>query len=211
MEKKKKQENVVCTVEGYPITIDEVYETYQIFIDDIFHDDPEIILNEEEKRDLLNESLYTLIDDRLIFLDAQKNNINISVDEIEYEEEEFRKQFGQDLPLEVILEERGFDINIFREKLIEELTIKKMLKKVIPDNIFSDDYLWEYYQNHKDQLDDKDKQDEEKNYENITHDLRDVFEEMIFMDLYSKYVDNLFEKAEIEFNEKNCQILFQKR
>ncbi len=211
MKKTMKIDNIVCSVEGYPITLDEVYETYQIFIDGIFKEEPETILTEEEKKDLLNESLYTLIDDKLIFIDAKKNNIEISKDELNFEEEEFRKQFGQDLPLEVILEERGFNIEIFRQKLSEEMIIKKMLKKVIPDNIFTDEYLWDYYQNHKEELDDKEKKDEEKTFEKLTTELREVFEEMIFMDLYTKYVEELFEKAEIIFNEKNCEILFQKK
>lgn len=210
-QKNNKENSIICTVNGYPITIDEVYDTYQIFLDDIFRDDPEIILTEEEKNDLLNESIYTLIDDRLIYLDAKENNIEVTENEINFEEEEFRKQFNEDLPLEIILEERGYDIELFRQKLLEELTIKKMLKKVIPDNIFTDQYLWEYYQNHKDILDDKEKKLEEKSFEKITIELRNVFEEMIFMDLYTKYVDELFEKAEVIFNEKNCEILFQKK
>lgn len=208
---KKEIKNVVCTVNGYPITIEEVYDTYQIFIDDIFNEDPQTVLTEEEKRDLLNESLYTLIDDKLIYQDALNNNIEISKEEMEFEEEDFRKKFGQDLPLEVILEERGLDIEIFRQKLLEELTIKKMLKKVIPDNLFTDEYLWEYYQNHKEQLDDKTKKDEEKSFETVTKELRDVFEDMIFMDLYIQYVDELFDKAEVIFDEKNCAMLFQKK
>lgn len=208
---KNEIKNVVCTVNGYPITLEEVYDTYQIFIDDIYNEDPETKLTEEEKRDLLNESLYTLIDDKLIYLDAVKNNIEISKEEMDFEEEDFRKKFGQDLPLEVILEERGLDMQIFRQKLIEELTIKKMLKKVIPDNIFTDEYIWEYYQQHKDQLDDKNKKDEDKSFEMVTRELRSVFEDMIFMDLYIQYVDELFDKAEVIFDEKNCEILFQKK
>jgi len=202
---------IVCTVDGYPITINEVYNTYQLFIDDIFNEDPEVVLTDEEKYNLLSESLYTLIDDRLIYLDAKKNNVTVSNEDILFEEEEFRKQFAEDLPLEVILEERGYDIEIFRQKLLGELTIKKMLDKVIPKDNFTDQNLWEYYQEHKEQLDDKEKKDEEKTFEKVTGELREVFEEIIFTDIYTKYVEDLFEKAEIIFNEKNCEILFQKR
>jgi hypothetical protein len=207
----KKSEKIVCTVEGLPITIDEVIETYQIFLDDIFNEEPETVLTDEEKEDLLNESLYTLIDDKLIFLDAKQNNIIVTEEELAVEEENFRKEFGQDLPLEIILEERGFDIEGFREKLLEELTMKKMLLKKIPENAFSDEYLWEYYLKHKDELDDKEKKEEEKTFEIITEELRQVLEGMIFLDIYTNYVDELFEKAQIIFNEKNCEILFQKR
>ncbi len=201
----------ICTVNGYPITIDEVYETYQIFLDDIFNDEPEIVLTEEEKLDLLNESLYTLIDDRLIYLDARKNNIDVTEEEINYEEEEFRKKFDQDLPLDVILEERGYDIEIFRQKLREELIIKKMLDLVIPKDNFSDQFIWQYYQDHKQEFEDLNIKEEDKTFENITGQLKEVFEQIIFMDLYTQYVDQLFDKAEIVFNEKNCETLFQKR
>ncbi|HPC38021.1 MAG TPA: SurA N-terminal domain-containing protein [Exilispira sp.] len=211
MSNKDEFKNVVCTVEGLPITIDEVMETYQVFLDDIFNEDPETVLTDEEKKDLLNESLYTLIDEKLIFLDAKKNNILITEEELSYEEEEFRKQFSEDLPLEVILEERNYNIEIFREKLLEELTIKKMIQTKIPQNAFSDDYLWQYYLEHKDQLDDKDKKEEEKTFEKITAELREVLEGMVFLDIYTNYVDELFSKAKIDFNEKNCEILFQKR
>ncbi|NMC66958.1 MAG: hypothetical protein GYA61_01910 [Spirochaetales bacterium] len=207
----KESEKVVCTVEGLPITIDEVVETYQIFLDDIFNEEPETVLTDEEKENLLNESLYTLIDDKLIYLDAKKNNISITDNELTEEEENFRKEFGQDLPLEIILEERGLSLDVFREKLLEELTIKKMLKKKIPENTFTDQYLWDYYLKHKDELEDKGKNEEEKTFEKITDELRQVLEGMIFLDIYTNYVDELFEKAKIIFNEKNCEILFQKR
>ncbi len=206
-----KKDKVVCIIDGYPITIDDVYETYQLFIDDIFNEDPETVLTQEEKNDLLNESLYTLIDERLIYLDAKKNNITVSDQEINSEILEFTKKFNEDLPLEIILEERGYNIEIFKQKLYQELTVKKMLDIVIPKNTLSDQDIWEYYQQHKDQLDDKEKKEEEKTFEKVTGELREVFEEMIFVDLYIKYVETLFEKAQVIFNETNCKTLFQKR
>ena len=152
MGKDTKEKVIICAVNGYSITLDDVEQTYQVFLDQVYKDDPEIVLTNEEKLNLLTDSLYTLIDERLIYIDAQKNNIEVSEQEILLEEDEFRKQFGQDLPLEVILGDRDISLEEFREKLKMELTISKMLRLVIPQEHIDDSQLLNYYNEHKDEL-----------------------------------------------------------
>ncbi|HPB47734.1 MAG: peptidyl-prolyl cis-trans isomerase [Spirochaetes bacterium] len=298
MGKDTKEKVIICAVNGYSITLDDVEQTYQIFLDQVYKDDPEIMLTDEEKLNLLTDSLYTLIDERLIYIDAQKNNIEVSEQEILLEEDDFRKQFGQDLPLEVILGDRNISLEEFREKLKMELTISKMLRLVIPQEHIDDSQLLNYYNEHKDELveqpsfkvnfvrltrenyiknqkkiednlsskklfseiiqslksdavesftSDKfyylrefleleqekiknmkigeigflntedyfslfqliDIKDNSRSFEQVKEELKETLEEALNLEIYNNYVETLFNEARIEFDEKNCKLLFR--
>ena len=297
MGKDTKEKVIICAVNGYSITLDDVEQTYQIFLDQVYKDDPEIMLTDEEKLNLLTDSLYTLIDERLIYIDAQKNNIEVSEQEILLEEDDFRKQFGQDLPLEIILGDRNISLEEFREKLKMELTISKMLRLVIPQEHIDDSQLLNYYNEHKDELveqpsfkvnfvrltrenylknqkkiednlyskklfpeiiqslkndavesftSDKfyylrefleqeqekiksmkigeigflntedyfslfqliDIKDNSRSFEQVKEELKETLEEALNLEIYNNYVETLFNEARIEFDEKNCKLLF---
>lgn len=297
MGKNTNEKKIICAVNGYSITLDDVEQTYQIFLDQVYKDDPEIVLTNEEKLNLLTDSLYTLIDERLIYIDAQKNNIEVSEQELLLEEDEFRKQFGQDLPLEVILGDRDISLEEFREKLKMELTISKMLRLIIPQEHIDDTQLLNYYNEHKDELveqpsfkvnfvrltrenylknqkkiednlyskklfseiiqslkndavesftSDKfyylrefleqeqekiksmkigeigflntedyfslfqliDIKDNSRSFEQIKEELKETLEEALNLEIYNNYVETLFNEARIEFDEKNCKLLF---
>jgi len=298
MGKDTNEKKIICAVNGYSITLDDVEQTYQVFLDQVYKDDPEIVLTNEEKLNLLTDSLYTLIDERLIYIDAQKNNIEVSEQEILLEEDEFRKQFGQDLPLEVILGDRDISLEEFREKLKMELTISKMLRLVIPQEHIDDSQLLNYYNEHKDELveqpsfkvnfvrltrenyiknqkkiednlsskklfseiiqslksdavesftSDKfyylrefleleqekiknmkigeigflntedyfslfqliDIKDNSRSFEQVKEELKETLEEALNLEIYNNYVETLFNEARIEFDEKNCKLLFR--
>lgn len=298
MGKDTKEKVIICAVNGYSITLDDVEQTYQIFLDQVYKDDPEIMLTDEEKLNLLTDSLYTLIDERLIYIDAQKNNIEVSEQEILLEEDDFRKQFGQDLLLEVILGDRNISLEEFREKLKMELTISKMLRLVIPQEHIDDSQLLNYYNEHKDELveqpsfkvnfvrltrenyiknqkkiednlsskklfseiiqslksdavesftSDKfyylrefleleqekiknmkigeigflntedyfslfqliDIKDNSRSFEQVKEELKETLEEALNLEIYNNYVETLFNEARIEFDEKNCKLLFR--
>jgi foldase protein PrsA len=297
MGKDTNEKKIICAVNGYSITLDDVEQTYQIFLDQVYKDDPEIVLTNEEKLNLLTDSLYTLIDERLIYIDAQKNNIEVSEQELLLEEDEFRKQFGQDLPLEVILGDRDISLEEFREKLKMELTISKMLRLIIPQEHIDDTQLLNYYNEHKDELveqpsfkvnfvrltrenylknqkkiednlyskklfseiiqslkndavesftSDKfyylrefleqeqekiksmkigeigflntedyfslfqliDIKDNSRSFEQIKEELKETLEDALNLEIYNNYVETLFNEARIEFDEKNCKLLF---
>jgi foldase protein PrsA len=297
MGKDTNEKKIICAVNGYSITLDDVEQTYQVFLDQVYKDDPEIVLTNEEKLNLLTDSLYTLIDERLIYIDAQKNNIEVSEQELLLEEDEFRKQFGQDLPLEVILGDRDISLEEFREKLKMELTISKMLRLIIPQEHIDDTQLLNYYNEHKDELveqpsfkvnfvrltrenyiknqkkiednlsskklfseiiqslksdavesftSDKfyylrefleleqekiknmkigeigflntedyfslfqliDIKDNSRSFEQVKEELKETLEEALNLEIYNNYVETLFNEARIEFNEKNCKLLF---
>lgn len=297
MGKNTNEKKIICAVNGYSITLDDVEQTYQIFLDQVYKDDPEIVLTNEEKLNLLTDSLYTLIDERLIYIDAQKNNIEVSEQELLLEEDEFRKQFGQDLPLEVILGDRDISLEEFREKLKMELTISKMLRLIIPQEHIDDTQLLNYYNEHKDELveqpsfkvnfvrltrenylknqkkiednlyskklfseiiqslkndavesftSDKfyylrefleqeqekiksmkigeigflntedyfslfqliDIKDNSRSFEQIKEELKETLEDALNLEIYNNYVETLFNEARIEFDEKNCKLLF---
>ena len=298
MGKDTNEKKIICAVNGYSITLDDVEQTYQVFLDQVYKDDPEIVLTNEEKLNLLTDSLYTLIDERLIYIDAQKNNIEVSEQEILLEEDEFRKQFGQDLPLEVILGDRDISLEEFREKLKMELIISKMLKLIIPQEHIDDTQLLNYYNEHKDELveqpsfkvnfvrltrenyiknqkkiednlsskklfseiiqslksdavesftSDKfyylrefleleqekiknmkigeigflntedyfslfqliDIKDNSRSFEQIKEELKETLEDALNLEIYNNYVETLFNEARIEFDEKNCKLLFR--
>ena len=298
MGKDTNEKKIICAVNGYSITLDDVEQTYQVFLDQVYKDDPEIVLTNEEKLNLLTDSLYTLIDERLIYIDAQKNNIEVSEQELLLEEDEFRKQFGQDLPLEVILGDRDISLEEFREKLKMELTISKMLRLIIPQEHIDDTQLLNYYNEHKDELveqpsfkvnfvrltrenylknqkkiednlyskklfseiiqslkndavesftSDKfyylrefleqeqekiksmkigeigflntedyfslfqliDIKDNSRSFEQIKEELKETFEDALNLEIYNNYVETLFNEARIEFDEKNCKLLFR--
>jgi len=298
MGKDTNEKKIICAVNGYSITLDDVEQTYQVFLDQVYKDDPEIVLTNEEKLNLLTDSLYTLIDERLIYIDAQKNNIEVSEQEILLEEDEFRKQFGQDLPLEVILGDRDISLEEFREKLKMELIISKMLKLIIPQEHIDDTQLLNYYNEHKDELveqpsfkvnfvrltrenyiknqkkiednlsskklfseiiqslksdavesftSDKfyylrefleleqekiknmkigeigflntedyfslfqliDIKDNSRSFEQVKEELKETLEEALNLEIYNNYVETLFNEARIEFDEKNCKLLFR--
>ena len=297
MGKDTNEKKIICAVNGYSITLDDVEQTYQIFLDQVYKDDPEIVLTNEEKLNLLTDSLYTLIDERLIYIDAQKNNIEVSEQELLLEEDEFRKQFGQDLPLEVILGDRDISLEESREKLKMELTISKMLRLIIPQEHIDDTQLLNYYNEHKDELveqpsfkvnfvrltrenylknqkkiednlyskklfseiiqslkndavesftSDKfyylrefleqeqekiksmkigeigflntedyfslfqliDIKDNSRSFEQIKEELKETLEDALNLEIYNNYVETLFNEARIEFDEKNCKLLF---
>ena len=50
--------------------------------------------------------------------------------------------------------------------------------------------------------------DNSRSFEQIKEELKETLEEALNLEIYNNYVETLFNEARIEFDEKNCKLLF---
>ena len=80
--------------------------------------------------DMMNEArgklLNQLIEDRLVFQEAQNQKIQIEEKEVDQQMEEFKKRFSNETSLEDALRREGLTLNTMRERLHRQAMIRRM-------------------------------------------------------------------------------------
>ncbi|MBP7030952.1 MAG: hypothetical protein KBB84_08125, partial [Spirochaetes bacterium] len=51
--------------------------------------------------------------------------------------------------------------------------------------------------------------DNSRSFEQVKEELKETLEEALNLEIYNNYVETLFNEARIEFDEKNCKLLFR--
>jgi len=120
-------EEVVATVNGEKITKDELYD---LLVDS----------NGEQ-------ALEYLIQQKVIELEAKKQKIEVSEEEIEKEMEKFYEYYGDKEGLTQALEAASYTMDEFKEDLKENITIKKLLEREIS---IEEEQIKEYFEKNRD-------------------------------------------------------------
>lgn len=103
----------------------------------------------EARRKLLNQ----LIEDRLVFQEATKQNIQVDEDEIDERMKEFEKRFKSQLQMEEALKKEGLIYNNMRERIQRQLVIRRLHDTEIRAKVAVSPLEVEgYYQNHPEEF-----------------------------------------------------------
>lgn len=121
----------------------------------------EVEISEAELNDILverygAETLNSLISEKLVELEIEKNNIEITDEEIDKEVEAIEEQYGGKEGLDAALEQS----NMTLDKLKEEIVNKISLEKLLADDLkVTDEEITAYYEENKEQFTEKEQVD----------------------------------------------------
>jgi len=122
----KSDQEVMATVNGEKITKDELYD---------------LLLSSNGE-----QALEYLIQQKVIELEAKKQNIVVSEEEIKKEMEKFYEYYGGKEGLAQALETTGYTLEQFKEDLADNITVKKLLE---PEISIEEDQIKEYFEENK--------------------------------------------------------------
>ncbi len=114
----------------------------------------EVEISQSELNDILverygAETLNSLISEKLVELEIEKNNIEITDEEIDKEVEAIEEQYGGKEGLDAALEQS----NMTLDKLKEEIVNKISLEKLLADDLeVTDEEITAYYEENKEQF-----------------------------------------------------------
>jgi len=94
--------------------------------------------------------LENLINNELLYQEAQARRIKVSSREIEAELEKVRSQFPSEGEFRRYLEYQGLTLSALRESLRRELMIQKLTESLVADLPVPDEEVAKYYEEHKD-------------------------------------------------------------
>lgn len=128
------------------------YALDQAFRDLLSQYDSKTISSWDEKTfDLLRRLvLENLINEELLYQEAQTRRIKVSSREIEAGLEKIRSQFPSDGEFRRYLEYQGLTLSALRESLRRELMIQKLTESLVADLPIPHEEIAKYYEEHKD-------------------------------------------------------------
>ncbi|MBS4210213.1 peptidylprolyl isomerase [Bacillus sp. FJAT-50079] len=126
------QREIVANVDGEKITKNELYD----------------VLVEHYGTDTLD----TMITDKIVELEAKKEKISISNKEIDDELADYKEAYGGEEAFNSLLEQSGIDEKQVQDDIKQYITLKKLIEPRI--NI-TDEEMKEYFEENKDQFDEK--------------------------------------------------------
>lgn len=144
-------DQVIAVVNDEPITQSEldvllkpVYEQYRQE-----HRGEELIIKlNEARRKLLNQ----LIEDRLVYQEAQKREIEVDYSEVDAKMDEFKKQFPSEMAMEEMLNSQGMTLQSVRDRLKKQLMMQELHDQEIRGKIVvSPKEIQAYYEDNSSQ------------------------------------------------------------
>lgn len=94
--------------------------------------------------------LENLIDNELLYQEAQARRIRVPTREVESEVERIRAQFPSESEFRRYLEYQGLTLSALRESVRRELAIRKLTESLVADLPVPDEDVEKYYQEHQD-------------------------------------------------------------
>ncbi len=94
--------------------------------------------------------LENLIDNELLYQEAQARRIRVPTREVESEVERIRAQFPSESEFRRYLEYQGLTLSTLRESVRRELAIRKLTESLVADLPVPDEDVEKYYQEHQD-------------------------------------------------------------
>ena len=129
------QEKVVAAVNGQAITLSELEEALTPFREEYVAAAADRAQRASKLEEIRREVLEGLINDQVLLLQARKEGIGLSSEEVGLAESEFRQRFPDDKTFERWLEQQRLSPGDFREKLRRQGVIRKLVHGKLADSI----------------------------------------------------------------------------
>lgn len=120
---------VVGEVDDVKITKDELYEAMVLQVGD--------------------QVLESLIGEKIVDLEAEKEDIKVSDEEIDKELSKLEEQYGGEEALKQMLESQGLSLDVIKENISTNIKIKKLLGSQVE---VSDEEIEEFFEENKEDL-----------------------------------------------------------
>jgi foldase protein PrsA len=168
----KPKEVAVASVNGENITKDQLYD--------------------EMLKSGGKDSLDTLISQKLVTLEAAKQNIVISDDDIQTELQKYYDNYGSQDAFNQALASNGYTLDQFKTEVVSELTIKQILEPTIT---ITDDEMKSYFDDNKTQFA---PEGQTADYETSKADVREAVLQSKIEAAYSPWIDTLYQQYSVK-------------
>lgn len=109
-------------------------------------------------KELKNDILNRMIEEKLIVQEAKEKNIEISKGEIENALKETKNKFTSESEFEKALKNQGMTLDRLKERVKENLMAQRLMGAEVKSKVLVDDKeIEEFYKNHKDEFKEPDK------------------------------------------------------
>lgn len=109
-------------------------------------------------KELKNDILNRMIEEKLIVQEAKEKNIEISKGEIENALKETKNKFTSESEFEKALKNQGMTLDRLKERVKENLMAQRLMGTEVKSKVLVDDKeIEEFYKNHKDEFKEPDK------------------------------------------------------
>lgn len=150
-------EKVIAVVNGEIILLSEL----DSIVKPIVVDNKNKFEGEEGKKklkELKNDILNRMIEEKLIVQEAKEKNIEVSKGEIENALKETKNRFTSESEFEKTLKSQGMTLDRLKERVKENLMAQRLMGSEVKSKVLVDDKeIEEFYKNHKDEFKEPDK------------------------------------------------------
>lgn len=145
-------ETVIAKVDGNTIEFGEIQAQVQQMLSQVPQDVPQETIKQQLPT-LMSRTLNGLITEKLLKKAVADEGIEATEEDVDEQIAEIKTQLPEDRSMEELLERQGMTMADFRERLAEDLPIKKLVeKKVSEPEEPSDEEVAEFYEENKDQF-----------------------------------------------------------
>jgi hypothetical protein len=131
------------------------------------------------------DTLNSLISQKLVEMEIKKQNIAVSDDEIQTELQKYYDNYGGEEGFAAALAQYGYTQEEFRKEIVTELSVRKILE---PQISITDDELKSYFEENKTMFT---PEGGTADFEKSKDDVRDALMQSKLNDAYSTWLDNL--------------------
>jgi len=175
----EEEDGVVATVNGEPIYLNELEETYESLPGQM-----KLLFSKEA---LLDQ----LVTEKLLMQDVAANDITVSEEEVDASIQEIEATLPEGIALEDTLESQGMTMEDFRKDMKKQLLVTKLLDETVYTDIeeVSEDEKREFFEENA---------EENQTYEELEEAIVSILENNQKRELATQYLDELKEGADVE-------------
>ncbi len=166
------RQNTVASVNGEKITKQQLYD--------------------EMLRSSGEDTLNSLISQKLVAIEITKQNITVSDEEVQTELQKYYDAYGGEDGFSQTLSENGYTLDEFKKEIVTELSIRKILE---PQITITDDELKSYFEENKTLFT---PEGQTADFEKSKNDVRDALMQSKLETEYSTWQDNLYQQYSVK-------------
>lgn len=138
------------------------------------------------------QALDILISNKLIALEADKQNIVVSDEEIQGELQKYYDNYGGEQGFLDALAKNGYTLEEFKQQIVNDLRIRKILE---PQITITDDEVKTYFDENQTQFT---PEGQTANFEASKNDVREAVLQNKLQAEYSTWIDNLYQQYSVK-------------
>ncbi|MEA4924471.1 MAG: SurA N-terminal domain-containing protein [Syntrophomonadaceae bacterium] len=166
------RQNTVASVNGEEITKQQLYD--------------------EMLRASGEDTLNSLISQKLVAMEIKKQNITVSDEEVQTELQKYYDAYGGEDGFGQTLSENGYTLDEFKKEIVTELSIRKILE---PQITITDEELKSYFEENKTLFT---PEGQTADFEKSKNDVRDALMQSKLENEYSTWQDNLYQQYSVK-------------